>query len=250
VVVAPADVTAAVACYAGRVHRAAGEGHHVAFPLGAWLLLALCGPASGEKTRARLAEAVGCDLDHAAAVADGLLSAPHPAVAAAAGVWGRHGSRTGGLARWLAGLPGAVETGELAGQEELDEWARRSTGGMIGEFPADLPPGVLLVLASALATRVCWEERFEVVPAAALGPHSRWASQLRWVLRTPEGRRHTQFIAPAGEAGDVAVHAAWAAGGLLVTSVAAQPGVPAAGVLAAGWRPPSPPAARWPALAV
>jgi hypothetical protein len=99
-----------------------------------------------------------------------------------------------------------------------------------------MPADVLMVLATAVATRVSWEEPFGVVPAAALGPHSPWASQLARVLRTPQGWRHTQFIAPTGEAGDVAVHTAWARGGLLVTSVAAQPGVPATEVLAAAYR--------------
>jgi hypothetical protein len=134
-----------------------------------------------------------------------------------------------------------VQTGELAGQAALDDWARRSTGGMIREFPVELPPQVPLVLASALAARVSWVESFELVPGAALGPYSRWAGQLRRVLRTPQNRRmgrpkgwaHDQFIAATGEAGDVAVHTAWARGGLEVTSVAAQPGVRAAGVEAA-----------------
>ena len=183
----------------------------------AWLLLALCGPASGGQARDRLAEAVGCDLDQAAAVAGALLSVPHPAVAAAAGVWRRGGTSTGGLGRWLAGLPPAVETGELTGQAALDDWAQRSTSGMIREFPVDLSSEVLLVLTSALAARVSWEEPFDAVPGAALGPHSRWASQLRAVLRTPQGggvstRRgwsHGQFIAATGQAGDVAVHTAW-----------------------------------------
>jgi len=247
-VLALTDTAAAVARYAGRLHRVAGEGHHVASPLGAWLLLALCGPVGSGEARDQLAEAVGCDLDQAAAMAGALLSEPHPAVAAAAGVWRRDGADSGPLGRWLAGLPRAVETGELTGQAALDDWARRSTGGMIREFPADLSAEVLLVLASVLAARVSWEEPFDVVPGAALGPYSAWASELRRVLRTPRDRRlgtrkswaHDQFIAATGEAGDVAVHAAWARGGLRVTSVAAQPGVPATNVLAAAHRLASP----------
>jgi hypothetical protein len=233
-----AEVAAAVARYAGRLHRVAGEGHHVASPLGAWLLLALCGPASRGDTRAELAEVVGCELDEAAAVARVLLSVPHPQLAAAAGVWWRAGASTGRLARWLAGLPPGAETGQLAGQAALDDWADRSTGGMISKFPVDLPPQVLLVLATALAARISWQAPFDVVPGTALGPHSRWASQLPQVLRTPRGGwGHEQFIATTAGAGDVAVHCATAADGeLLVTSVAAQPGVPAAGVLAAGYR--------------
>jgi hypothetical protein len=102
-VLALTDTAAAVARYAGRLHRVAGEGHHVASPLGAWLLLALGGPASGGQARDRLAEVVGGDLDQAAAAAGALLSVPHPAVAAAAGVWRRGSVSSGPLGRWLAG---------------------------------------------------------------------------------------------------------------------------------------------------
>ena len=52
----------------------------------------------------------------------------------------------------------------------------------------------------------------------------------------PKGWAHDQFIAATDQAGDVVVHTAWAHGGLQVTSVAAQPGVPAADVLAAAHR--------------
>jgi hypothetical protein len=44
---------------------------------------------------------------------------------------------------------------------------------MIRNFPVDVSPEVLLVLASALAARVSWEEPFDVVSGAALGPYSR-----------------------------------------------------------------------------
>lgn len=229
-------MTAVVARYADRLHEAAGEGRHVASPLGAWLLLALCGPASGGAARTRLAEVLGCDVDLAAEVAGELLSAPHPLVAAAAGVWRRGDIDTGALSRWLASLPERVETGRLTGQAALDDWARRNSLGLIEKFPVTLSRRDLLVLATALATRISWAEPFEVVPAAALGPGSQWAGELSWVLRTPRaGWRHSQFIAVTGQAGDVAVHTAWARDGLLVTSVAAGPGVPSADVMAAAY---------------
>jgi hypothetical protein len=107
-VVAVTDTAAAVARYAGRLHRVAGEGHHVASPLGAWLLLALCGPASSGRARDQLAEAVGCELDRAAAVAGAVLLEPHPAVAAAAGVAARRGERrAAGAVAGRAAAPGA-----------------------------------------------------------------------------------------------------------------------------------------------
>jgi hypothetical protein len=231
-----ADAMPAVARYAGRFHLVAGERHHIASPLGAWLLLALCGPASSGTARAELSEVLGCDVEQAAALAARLLSAPHPLVAAAAGFWRRDEVSTEALSRWLQTLPGQVETGRLTDQAVLDDWARRNTFGLITKFPVDLSPDVLLMLATALATKVSWQEPFDVVPAAALGPHSPWASELGQVLRTPRGRAHAQFIATTGEAGDVAVHTAWARDGLQVTSVAAQPGVPAGDVIAAAYR--------------
>jgi len=232
-----ADTTEAVARYARLLHRSAGEGHHVASPLGAWILLALCGPASSGAARAELAQALGCEIDRAAAMARALLSEPHPLVAAAAGVWRRRDVDTEALSRWLASLPDPVEAGTLTDQAALDAWARRNTLELIEKFPIDLSPDVLLVLATALATKVSWEEPFDTVPATALGPHSPWASTLSRVLRTPRrGSKHSQFIASTDHVGDVAVHTAWADGGLLVTSVAAQPDVPAADVLAIAYR--------------
>jgi hypothetical protein len=120
------DVAAAVARDAGRVHRAAGEGHH-GVAAGAWLLLALSGPASGGQARAELAEVVGCDLEQAAAVAGALLPVPHLQLAAGSGAWWRAGASTGELARWPAGLPSAAEAGPLAGRAAI-----RGGGGPAG----------------------------------------------------------------------------------------------------------------------
>lgn len=231
-----ADAAAPLARYARRFHAAVGERHHVAAPLGAWLLLALCGPACDGEARKTLNATLGCDdLDGAAALAAGLLSRPHPLVRAAAAVWHRQEWLTGALSRWQDSLPPEVETGTLTTSSDLDEWARRHTDGLIRRFPLDLTPEVLLVLATALATKVSWERPFDLAPASLLGPASPWATALARVLRTPDGPGHDQFVAATAQAGEVAVQSARARGGLLVTSVAAAPGVPAAEVLAAAY---------------
>jgi hypothetical protein len=49
------------------------------------------------------------------------LAAPHPLVAAAAGVWRREDVPAEALSRWLASLPETVETGVLTGQAALDD---------------------------------------------------------------------------------------------------------------------------------
>jgi hypothetical protein len=87
---------------------------------------------------------------------------------------------------------------------------------------------------------VSWQTPFDLAPAAELGGGA-WAGQLSQVLVTPEashgqGRGHAAFVAVTPEAGDVAVHVAWARDGLLVASVAAAEDVPYGDVLAVAQR--------------
>ena len=226
-----AGIAAPVARYAGRLHALAGPRHHVASPLGAWLLLALCAPASEATILNGL---LGGDPADAARLAAGLLARPDPVVPAAAAVWHRPGL-SDVAARWLAGLPPYVTTGPLTSQAELDGWARRGTLGLIERFPVALDPSLYLLAATVLAARVSWERPFDLAPASALGPSSPWAGTLSRVLRTPDGPGHQQLVAPAPAVGDVAVHVARARDGLAVVSVAAEPGVPAGDVLAAAY---------------
>ncbi len=229
-----ADVTTPLARYARRFHAHAGARHHVGSPLGAWLLLALCAPAGEGTVGQSLHATLGADPAAAAGLASALLARPHPLVPVAAAVWHHEYTGPEALRRWLAGLPPEVDSGPLVSQAELDDWARRHTGGLIESFPLG-DPSIWLLVATVLATRVSWERPFDVVPAAALGPSSPWASELSQVLRTPDGPGHQQFVATTEATGDVVVHTARARGGLLVTSVAAAPGVPALDVLGAAY---------------
>jgi hypothetical protein len=229
-----ADVAAPLAAYARRFHADAGARHHVGSPLGAWLLLALCAPASDGETRNILNALLGAESGAAADLAAVLLADPHPLVPVGAGAWYQEPPAGNVLPRWLAGLPPQVDRGPLAGQAELDAWASRHTGGLIDRFPLD-DPSMWFVVATAIATKVSWERPFDLAPASALGPSSPWAGVLHQVLRTPDGPGHQQFVAATETAGDVAVHAAWARGGLQVTSVAAAPDVPEADVIAAAY---------------
>ncbi|WP_106326841.1 hypothetical protein [Actinoplanes italicus] len=245
------DVSGAVARYARRFHATAGDGHHVASPLGAWILLALCASASGSAgerdrtsagagerdrtTRAALTEVLGMDVEAAAAAATAMLEQPHPLVSSATAVWNRPGTDTDRLRHWYSSLPPRTGTGPLPEQALLDAWAKEHSLGMIDEFPLKVTPDVVLVLAGALATRVTWEEPFDVAPASALGPESAWAADLSRVLSSPPAG-HVAFIATTETAGDVIVHAATAGCGparLSVVSVAAAPDVAFGNVLAA-----------------
>jgi hypothetical protein len=232
------DLARCVAGYAGRMQAAIGDGHHVASPLGAWLLLALAGPATTGAERAALSGILGCDVDQAARAAADLLTDPHPAVAGAAAVWTAPSVSPGeAIEHWQAGLPAAVTRGDLPDQAGLDRWARDHTFGLIEEFPVSWSPDLYLVLATALATKVSWLVPFDLAPAAELGARSEWAGRVSQVLRTPKSRPgqpagHRQFIAVTASAGDVAVHIADARDGLIVCSVAADPAVPPGDVVA------------------
>lgn len=221
--------------YAARMHARAGAGHHVVSPLGAWLVVALCGPlARDQAIRDELADALGTDPDEAAKLAAELLADPHPVIGAAAGLWSRAGTETPPVRDWRSTLPDRIETGDLPDQAALDRWAQDRTQGLIQRFPLRLDPDVVLVLATALATKVSWETPFDVVDVGELG-ESRWSTRLTRVLRAPvRDHRHRQFFARSARAGTVGVHLARAQGGLLVGSViAVDESMSAADVLAA-----------------
>ncbi|MEV5820372.1 hypothetical protein ABUL04_11360 [Micromonospora harpali] len=227
------NLHAPLARYAARLHGAAGDRHHVASPLGAWLLLALCAAAVPERDAAGpgghaagpdgnagpdghagldgdaadLADALGIAPAQAARIAANLLDAPHPLVPSATAVWHRPGMETTGLDAWRAALPRATGTGPLPDQARLDAWAREHSLGLIERFPLALDPRVVLALASAVATRISWATPFDLAPAGVLGPDSPWAGRLTRVLRTP-AHGHRAWIAATPEAGDVAVHVA------------------------------------------
>jgi len=230
------DIAACISGYGTRLHAAIGARHHVASPLGAWLLLALAGPASAGPDRAALTEVLGCDVDAAASAAADLLTNPHPLVASAAAVWTDPAvPLPDSFGRWQDALPSAVTTGDLPGQAGLDAWAREHTFGLIDRFPI-AGDDLYLVLASALAAKVSWEVPFEFAPAASLGEASPWAGRVERVLQTPaRPGGHRQFVTTTQQAGDVIVHVAAAAGGLDVVSVGAFPDIDSGQVLAAAY---------------
>lgn len=225
-----------VSAYAARLHAVIGTKHHVASPLGAWLLLALAAPASTGADRDSLTEVLGCDVADAARAAADLLTEPHPVVASAAAAWtSPAASLPEEFLRWREALPGVVTTGSLPGRAELDAWAREHTFGLIDRFPVSAE-NLYLVLVTALATKVSWQVPFGLAPAVSLGSASPWAGRLNRVLRTPaRPAGHVKFITTTPQAGEVIVHIASAAGGLEVVSVAAMPAVPSGRVLAAAY---------------
>ncbi len=96
---------------------------------------------------------------------DGPARQPARRGASAAGLWTRG-------VPWPGPLPAAVETGDLPDRAWLDAWADRHTLGLIKRFPVTVGPDVVLLLATALATKVSWEAPFDLStrrPAGRLG---------------------------------------------------------------------------------
>lgn len=160
------DLPAVMCRYADRF-AALGRGkQQVGSPLGAWLVLALVAPVASGEVAEQIAEALGADVDTAHRMAVQLLAHPHPAVSAAAAAWTREGLTE--LDPWLRSLPANVQTGPVPTQNQADAWARKNTRGLIEQFPLDTRD-VVVLLASALATRVTWIIPFETVDATGLG---------------------------------------------------------------------------------
>jgi hypothetical protein len=220
--------------YSARVRDAVLAQHpqaSVSSPRGVWLLLCACLPAAEGAERAELEAVVGCSQAEARDLLDAFVTNVPPAIRAALAVWARDEVVTDQLESWRAALPAGIERGAIPTQSAADAWAQRNTLGLIPRFPMDLA-GLDLVLASALATQVSWQDPYEVaLPAEKLRPGSPWLGAVERVLWTDRAWRSA--IVATAAAGRVAVHQAIAEEELVVMCVSADPAVPRADVLAA-----------------
>ncbi|PZM94312.1 MAG: hypothetical protein DIU79_09965 [Actinobacteria bacterium] len=224
-------VPGAIRQFATAMHSAAGTEHHVASPMGAWLLLALIGNAIDGLDRSKVESVLGLSATSAEQLARELLDKPHPALAMATAAWTAPEWRTDALTTWEKGLPRSTERGPIPTQQEADEWTRDRTRGLIDRFPLELDRFTRFVLSTVLATKVTWLEPFEVADARALWPDG--TPPVSRVLRAVP-RHHMSIVATS--LGDVAVHAARSADGLMVVSVAAQPEAPPEAVIDVAYR--------------
>jgi hypothetical protein len=228
------SLAAYVTGYSGRIRRdvlAQHERESVSSPLGIWLLLCACLQGADGVERRRLESIVGCSRAEAGECLDAFLSNVPAALHAAVAVWVREALVSQRLARWRSELPSGVERGPIPTQEQADAWADRNTLGLIKRFPGT-PADFDLVLASALATKVSWEQPFNVDPARArFSPASPWINAVERVLWT-EVTTDTGIV-DTEAAGLVAVHEAVAQEDLTVICVCADPSADRADVFSA-----------------
>ncbi|MFJ7271717.1 serpin family protein [Streptomyces sp. NPDC099050] len=140
-----------------------GEGT-VLTAAGLWPLLALLADGAAGPARTELQEALGIPAETAAEAARELLTALDGVrgLRAATGLWARRDLPL--EADWSARLPAGTRA-TLTGDEDtdrkaLDAWAAERTDGLVERMPVDVGPHVELVLASALALHLTWEQPF------------------------------------------------------------------------------------------
>jgi len=222
-------IAAAVARYAQRFHVLLADGHSVGSPLGAWLLLALVGPAATGAERERLTDVLGLDLDTAFTAARSLLSEPHPELAVGSAIWHDPAYETPALLEFVRRLVPPADAGPMPTQAEADGWARERTLGLIEKFPLEIDNDLgtlVLLLSTALATKVSWDEPFQVVPARAGELPATPGFAGRSLLRRFAEPLWQGFV--HSPAGPLAAFAVRSRGGLVVASAigSREPAVP------------------------
>ncbi len=204
--------------------------------LGIWLLLAACAAGADGENRHELEEALGCSAEEAGELLAAFMVAPPQALNAGIAAWVQPADATAAFNEWVRSLPERVESGSVPSQVQPDEWARRTTLGLIEKFAID--PLARIVLGSAVATRVSWATPFDVVDADEhLGAASPWRGKVRRLLwdstNGPLATGPLAAVVDTRSAGVVVAHFAVAHEDLTVMSVSAAPGVPRGAVLEA-----------------
>lgn len=229
------DVARLVARYAARLHQRV-PGHHVASPLGAWLLLALAADTAvqaatdeaplDEQLRAAVEDVLGCDAPEAGAAARQLLTATPAAVAASAAAWTDTADVTPALQAAFSNWPVGTATGPIPTQDAADAWADEATAGLIRRFPLTVQDDTSLLVASALATRISWDDPFCLdAPMPASSP---WAGLGVPLMRASEAHDVRLWTSPHGL---LASHRAGGAGLSVLSVLAVDQDVPAAALL-------------------
>ncbi|MFD5142150.1 serpin family protein [Streptomyces sp. NPDC058401] len=205
---------------------------------GVWPLLALLADGADGPARGELEEALGIPAGTAAGAAGELLASLDGVrgLRAATGLWTRRDLplEAGWSGRLPAGARAVLSGDENTDRKALDAWAADRTGGLVERMPVEAGPGADLVLASALALHLTWEQPFAERPVRSA--HGPWGGRsLRGLALThafPERVRVAR--GPAGPVTLLRVPGAPGARGVDVHLVLGEPGAAPGDVLTAG----------------
>jgi hypothetical protein len=208
-------------------------------PLAAWILLCVCLLAAEGSERDRLESIVGCSRHDARRYADTVLEYLPSALRADIAVWVNEAIATDARLRWRAESPAQIEMGPVPTRVEADAWAHRNTQGIIRSFPIAVD-GLDLLVASSIATKVSWEEPYQVGDArdwfSATSPWLDVVQRVLWTTKTwTWSTLKIAAIVETRAAGLVAVHEAVAHANVTVLCVSADPAVERGSVLAGAY---------------
>lgn len=142
--------------------------HRTASPLGAWMLLAYSAvnhPAPSEKLLARL----GCSTDEAKEILNELLTNQPEVIASTVASWvNPEAQEVGSVQRWHESVADVAPINfSIPEKDELNEWTKKHSLGLMNEFPLDIDPDEFAaLLATMVATKIEWDKPFLVTPLA------------------------------------------------------------------------------------
>lgn len=143
--------------------------------LGAWVLTAVIagGNPNGipKEKIIQLENALGMSLHVAYETAVELIKEAPEVVKASLGAWLRpdYVEANNVAYKWLQNIQGTGVLHSQVGlpsQAELDDWADKATLGLIQEFPYTINSETLVLVATALASKVAWREPYSVENAS------------------------------------------------------------------------------------
>ncbi|MBC9703611.1 MAG: hypothetical protein H9W81_01045 [Enterococcus sp.] len=139
------------------------DGHRVASPLGAWMLLAYVAvehPKPSEKLISRL----GCSPAEAKEILAALVEDTPEVIATAVNAWISPNFSFPSIQEWSDAANGIGEVvWRIPTQEELDDWTQKNSLGLMETFPLEIvPDNFVSLFATMLATKIDWQKPFDV----------------------------------------------------------------------------------------
>lgn len=194
-------LTAKLAEYAEHFHSQANQSkNHVSSPLGAWMLLASALTASEQikadsSKRDTAYQVLGMDLQQAESVLSALLKKSELNYVSAGWSNPDNVPLFPALEKWLADNTKIPVTVGLPTQQELDSWADSHSKGLIKQFPADVSPATILILANLIYAKFEWTDKMDVV-AATSEEVSMW--NVDKMLQSNSNQNYAQIVTHKG----------------------------------------------------
>lgn len=206
------------------------DGHRVASPLGAWMLLAYVA-AEHPKPSEKLIKSLGCSPAEAKEILVTLLNDTPDVLATAVSAWVNPSATDfPSVKNWVDSTQGVGDVEmKIPDKEELDEWAKENSLGLITDFPLDIEPDRFVSLfATLLATKIDWKTPFEVFPHKEMGKS--WQQDKFLMEPNPKGSNISFY---EDETGLYAIHEATNADTSLsvLSVIAVDEGTPESDVL-------------------